>query len=239
LRLVQLRDRRLRLAGRDDIRASTDEQTLGPEAQRAALALYCERHALTLVAVHADLGVSGAAPLDKRPGMVSALAALAEFGAGVLLVAKRDRLARDVMSVAVIEKAASNSGARVVSAAGEGTDSEDADDPTAQLMRRIIDAFAEYERLVIKARTKAALAVKRARGQRTGKLPFGSGVADDGKTLVTDPAEQRAMEEVRALRASGLSCRKIVARLNAEGVACRGARWHLTTVSMICHLQAA
>ena len=45
------------------------------------------------------------------------------------------------------------------SAAGEGTDT---DGPTDILMRRIVDAFGEYERLIIKARTKAALRSRRA-----------------------------------------------------------------------------
>ena len=40
-------------------------------------------------------------------------------------------------------------------------------------MRRIVDAFAEYERLVIKARTRAALAVKRTRGERIDGIPYG------------------------------------------------------------------
>jgi DNA invertase Pin-like site-specific DNA recombinase len=67
---------------------------------------------------------------------------------------RKDRLGRDVVAVALVERLISRKGARLVSAAGEGTDS---DDPTAILMRRIVDAFSEYERLLIGARTKAAL----------------------------------------------------------------------------------
>ena len=81
----------------------------------------------------------------------------------MLLVAKRDRLGRDVIAVAMIERLIAKRGARVVSAAGEGTDS---DDPSALLMRRLIDSFAEYERALIAARTRAALAAKRRRGER-------------------------------------------------------------------------
>ncbi len=39
-------------------------------------------------------------------------------------------------------------------------------------MRRIVDAFAEYERLLIKAHTRAALAVKRSRGEQTCDIPY-------------------------------------------------------------------
>jgi DNA invertase Pin-like site-specific DNA recombinase len=95
------------------------------------------------------------------------------------LVAKRDRLGRYVIAVAMIERLVTKSGARVVSAAGEGTDS---DDPAALLMRRLIDSFAEYERALIAARTRAALAAKRRRGERvSGIIPFGYQLADDGR----------------------------------------------------------
>lgn len=216
------------------IRASTEEQALGPEAQRAALTSYCQRTGTTLAATYEDLGVSGAAPMDRRPGMVAALAALSHVKGSVLLVAKRDRLARDVMSAAFIEKAARDAGARVVSVAGEGTDSSDADDPSAQLMRRIIDAFAEYERMLIKARTRAALAVKRARGQRIGALPLGSTVGADNRTLTPDRAEASTVALIRELRARGLPLRDIVDYLNEEKRPCRGDRWHLTTVARVC-----
>jgi DNA invertase Pin-like site-specific DNA recombinase len=121
-------------------------------------------------------GISGAASIDKRPGLLGALEVL---GTGdVLLVAKRDHLGRDPIVVAMIEAAVNRQGARVVSAAGEGTDD---DEPTNVLMRRIVDAFAEYERLIIKARTRLALAAKKRRGQRMESLPIGFDLMDDGE----------------------------------------------------------
>ena len=113
--------------------------------------------------------LSGGLPLAKRTTLLDALAALAR--GDVLLVAKRDRLSRgDMMTTAMIEAAVKRAGARIVSAAGEGTES---DDPASVLMRRIVDAFGEYERLLIKARTRAALKAKKARGERYGQVPYG------------------------------------------------------------------
>ena len=83
----------------------------------------------------------------------------------MLIVAKRDRLGRDVIAVAMIERLAERKGARILSAAGEGTEGSD---PASMLQRRILDAFSEYERLIIGARTKAALKAKRARGEAAG-----------------------------------------------------------------------
>lgn len=217
------------------VRVSTDEQNLGPEAQRAALARWCEARGARLAAVCVDHGVSGAAALDRRPGLLAALDALAEHGAGTLLVAKRDRLARDVMTAAMVEAAAARVGGKVQSAAGEG----EGDDPAALLMRRMVDAFAEYERALIRGRTKAALAVKRTRGERVGALPIGSGLADDGHTLVVDAGEARAVELIRELRATGLSFVGIARELNERGIAARGGRWHPTTVDRVLRRVAA
>lgn len=101
--------------------------------------------------------------------------ALSILGSGdVLLVAKRDRLGRDPLIVALIEAAVSRKGCRIVSAAEEGTAS---DGPTDVLMRRMVDSFAEYERLVIKSRTRAALDAKpptrRTDRHRPLRLPAG------------------------------------------------------------------
>ena len=148
------------------LRVSTDQQTqsgAGLDAQHDA----CLRVAGELAGVYRDEGVSGKTGLDKRPAL---LEAIAELGKGdVLIVAKRDRLGRDPLVVAMIESAVQRKGARIVSAAGEGTDS---DSPTDVLMRRMVDAFAEYERLIIGARTKAALQAKKQRGERTGSIPY-------------------------------------------------------------------
>ena len=218
------------------LRESTDEQAesgLGLEAQLAACNAWCAARGYEVSAVRRDEGVSGSTPVDKRAGLTSALAAL---GRGtVLVVAKRDRLARSVGIAAVLEETARRRGASV-----ETPDAPDSEDPFAQAMRGMLDVFAQLERAQIGARTKAALAAKRARGEKTGgAVPLGLSLADDGKTLVRDDRELEALDRVRALRHDGASMREIAARLNAEGVPCRGARWHLTTVARLLSREAA
>ena len=142
--------------------------------------------------------MSGGLPLEKRTILLDALTALAK--GDVLLVAKRDRLSRgDMMTTAMIEAAVKRAGARIVSAAGEGTES---DDPASVLMRRIVDAFGEYERLLIKARTRAALKAKKARGERYGQVPYGRRLAGDGIRLEPDPAEASTVALIVELRAA-------------------------------------
>lgn len=211
------------------VRVSTDDQHQGPKAQRDALAAWCARTGAELVAVFEDRGVSGAAELDKRPGLLAALDAVEAGGCGVLLVAKRDRLARDVMLAAMVERIAERAGAVVTAAdgAGEGTG------PEAVLFRRMVDAFAEYERAIIRARTRAALGAKSARGERVGAVPLGARLSSDGVHLEADPNEARALAVVRELRDAGLSVRAIAAELDARGVPARGERWHPTTVARL------
>ena len=217
------------------LRVSTDEQAesgLGLEAQLAACTAWCAARGYTVAGVHRDEGVSGSTAVDKRPGLT---AALAELGRGAVLVAaKRDRLARSVGIAAVLEEAAKRLGATV-----ETPDAPEGGDPFADAMRGMMDVFSQLERAMIAARTKAALGAKKARGERVGSVPLGCAVAADGKTLVADAAEREALELVRALRADGLSMRDIAARLNAEGVPCRGSRWHLTTVARLLSRGAA
>lgn len=211
------------------LRVSTDDQALGPEAQRASIEAWAAARGVVVVAWCCDQGVSGAAPIDKRPALLDALAALREHGAGVLVVAKRDRLARDSMIAAMVERMAAAAGADVLSAAGEG----EGDGPEALLMRRLIDAFAEYERALIAARTRAALAVKAGRRELVGAPRLGERVAADGVHVERDGAEAEALALIEALRRQGMTIRGIADELTARGVPARGGRWHPTTVARV------
>lgn len=226
------------------LRVSTDEQVesrAGLEAQLHAIRRHCERHELTLSGTYSDEGVSGAAQLDKRPGLLDAVNAVTR--GAVLLVSKRDRLARDVVACAVVERMVAKRGGRVVSVAGEGTDSDDA---TSILMRRIVDAFAEHERLVIAARTRAALQAKRRRGERAGRIPLGYTLAPaDTSTarsrsglpvaLVPVERELKVVERIRREHAAGLSMRTIAQRLTTDEIptSTGKTRWCHSTVQRV------
>ena len=204
------------------LRVSTDDQHLGPDAQRASIEAWAKREGVVLVAFHLDQGVSGGTEVGDRPGLLAALGDLKAHGAGVLVAAKRDRLARDVVIASVIERMTVDAGAHVATADGVSS----ADTPEGALMRVLLDAFASYERSCIRSRTKAALGVKKGRGERVGTLPLGHALAEgEAKKIAPTVAhELAAVERVRALRAEGVSLRGIVARLTLEGFACRTGR---------------
>jgi DNA invertase Pin-like site-specific DNA recombinase len=210
------------------IRVSTDEQSLSIEAQHQALARWCQTHQAQLLAVYENVGVSGSTPLEKHPGLLRALNALARDRA--LLVVRRDRLARDTLTAALAERIAQKAGASIVTVSGEGN----GDGPEAQLMRTILDAFAQYEKALIVLRTKAGLARKREKGERLGMVPYGKRLAADRVHLLDHPTEQAVIVTVRALRASGLSYRAIAAELNRRGLTNRvGGRFTHTQVVRI------
>ncbi len=216
------------------LRVSTDEQAesgLGLESQRAT----CEAKARDLgaqdISVFADEGFGGSTPVAERPGLTEALETLRE--GDVFIVAKRDRIARDYMLAGWVDLAVARARARLVSVAGEGTDS---DDPMSRVMRVIVDAFAQYERDMIRARTKSALKVKRTRSEKTGgAVPFGYRVVSTEiymrgdkvrkrHKLGPDAGEQEAIRRMRELRAQGLGWRAIASCISESGIRGRGCR---------------
>jgi DNA invertase Pin-like site-specific DNA recombinase len=208
------------------LRVSTDEQTLGPEAQRAAIETWAAREGITIASWRDDLGISGAAELTDRPGLEGAISDLRAHNAGVLAVAKRDRLARDLAKVREILVLVHLAGAAVRSADG----ASDAEGPEGVLLQTMIDAFAEYERLLIRTRTKAALDRKRAKGEAVGRPPYGFRVSKtDGKRLVESPGEQAVIREIVRLKRADAPEREIAEELTRLGHVSRVGKPFLQT----------
>jgi DNA invertase Pin-like site-specific DNA recombinase len=218
-------------------RVSTDEQAatgLGLAAQVAACEQFAAKAGHTVTACHTDAGVSGAAGIEDRPGLMAAVASLRRGDA--LLIAKRCRLGRDTMAILMIEKAVSRKGAVILSSDGIGN----ADDPASQFMKNVIDAASVYERGLIRSRTKAALAAKRAAGELAGEVPFGW-MADDTGRLIEVADEQAVLRIIGELRQAGVSLRKIAGILTDAGhITKKGnATWTHTSVKSILDRQAA
>lgn len=213
------------------VRVSTDTQAdsgAGLAAQRAAIDAFAKRAGLTITATFEDAGVSGAAGLEDRPGLAAAVGFLKR--GDTLIVAKRDRLGRDTFNVMLIEKAVAKRGATVVSADGVGNGDGAAD----VFMRSVMDAAAQFERGLIAARTKAAMAAKRVANERIGEVPFGWCLDDAGR-LVEDADEQAVIEQILECRRLGTSLRRIAAILNDAGVVTKKgkASWSHSTVQSI------
>src|SRR6201746_1819990 len=134
------------------LRVSTARQGhsgLGLEAQRAAIALFAESEGFDMVEefIEVESG-KGSDALERRPQLANALARAKRAKCSVV-VAKLDRLSRDVAFIASLMSR------RVPFISVElGTDC----DP---FMLHLYAALAEKERALISARTKQALAAKK------------------------------------------------------------------------------
>lgn len=201
------------------IRVSTDldRQSLGADAQRVALERWAEATGAHLAQVFVE-EVSGGAPLDKRPVLLQAIAIVAELGAASLVVQRLDRFSRDPLTAALAESELRKSGACLACSDGAGS----GDSPTDELIRGILLSVARFEKALIRSRIKAALAVKRSRGERVGAAPYG--MKTDGKMLAIHPDETVIVERLRALRASGLTLRAVIDRATAEGLLNRAGK---------------
>lgn len=212
-------------------RVSSDKQAesgAGIAAQAAAIKSYAKQAGLDLVESYSDDGISGAAGIEGRPGLAAAIGRLRR--GDVLVIAKRDRLGRDMMTTLTIERAVAKRGASIVSADGVGNGDGAAD----AFMRSVMDAAAQFERDLIKARTRAAMAEKRKANHRIGDIPFGWSLAADGK-LEPVAAEQEILDLIRELRESGVSLRRIADQLTDLGIVTKkgNAKWSHSTVRSV------
>src|SRR5262249_40481249 len=173
------------------IRVSSEEQAdsgLGLEAQRQRINAYCEMKGLKLAGVFEDPGVSGGKPLGTRPSGTRLLAE-AKRSRGIVVVARLDRLFRSVADAAQTIASFDKLGIELV-AISEGFDMTN---PYGRAMAQMASVFAELERAMIRERTKAAMKVKRGRGERMSHhVPFGWDEGPNG-VLVENPSEQKVI----------------------------------------------
>ncbi len=183
------------------IRVSTAGQGksgLGIEAQREAIQRFAEAEGAAIVAEFVEVETGkGADALERRPHLAAALATAKGHKCPVV-VAKLDRLSRDVAFIASLMAQ------RVPFVSVElGADA----DP---FMLHLYAALAEKERNLISQRTKAALAAAKARGTKLG--------GDRGYRITKEAAKAgvEARQTLAAERAADVA--PIIAGLQAEGI---------------------
>jgi DNA invertase Pin-like site-specific DNA recombinase len=207
-------------------RTSTVQQGrggLGVEAQREAVARFGAAEGLSILAEHVEVETSkGSDALDRRPILREALAT-AKKGKAAVVVAKLDRLSRDV---AFISGLMAQGVPFVVCDLGAGCD---------PFMLHIYAALAEKERSMIAERTRAALARKKAAGAILGNrtnLGVAQGMGQAANRKGADDFAANVMPVVHQIQASGATTMKaIAAALNERNVrTARGGAWYTSTV---------
>jgi DNA invertase Pin-like site-specific DNA recombinase len=214
------------------LRVSTGQQGksgLGIEAQRAAIAAFAafaaaEGLTITVEFVEVETG-KGSDALERRPVLAAALAAARKARVPVI-VAKLDRLSRDVAFIAGLM---AHKVPFIVAELGADAD---------PFMLHLYAALAEKERRLISERTRAALAAKKAQGTLLGNR---TNLAEAGaKGIATNRAAAGAfaaniLPVIGEAQAGGATSFQAVAdALNARGLRSpRGGDWHSTTVRNI------
>lgn len=207
-------------------RCSTKEQGksgLGLEAQEAAARSFALANGFDVVDCVQEVA-SGSLDLDDRQVLKSALARAKKLKCPVI-VSKLDRLSRDV---AFISSLMSNRVPFIVAELGIDTD---------PFILHLYAALGEKERKLIGARTKAALAAKKANGFQLGNLASLSKHRSKGHATNAQKAldfKAKLLPRINDLRAKGMSMALIAATFNEEGVKTMlGGTWTHSTVSRI------
>jgi DNA invertase Pin-like site-specific DNA recombinase len=200
---------------------------LGLEAQRAAVKAYVAGIGGGIIAEFMEIESGRNC---ERPRLAAALN-LCQVAGAKLVIARLDRLARNVHFISgLMEKE---------------VDFVATDLPNATpFMLHIYAAVAQEESRAISARTKAALAARKARGLPLGApkghswlRQFGNAAGIAGTQKSARRRAERLAPIIDDVRASGVtSLRGIATELNARSIPSpRRGRWHATTVDRLLH----
>jgi DNA invertase Pin-like site-specific DNA recombinase len=183
--------------------------------QRDTIAAFAKRAGYELVGEFYDAAVSGADPIETRPGFSALLDRIEGNGVRVVLVEDASRFARDLVAQELGLLMLGRRDVRVLTAGGD--DLTDTSDPTRIMMRQIAGAFAEYEKRRLVAKLRAARDRKAAAG---GKAHGRYGYAREAP---------EALAAAKELRAQGLSLRAISAALAERGLLTSGGKPYAAT----------
>jgi DNA invertase Pin-like site-specific DNA recombinase len=201
----------------------------GLDAQSTAVREFVRRAGLSVVGEFSDPGVSGTVPLEDRPGLSAALDAVLRTGAGALVVARHDRLARDTLQALLIERAFANARSRILYADGSNGESD-----TDHFTRTVLHAAAEQAKRETVRRLRAGREAKRERNPAAyvgGRPAFGYRADPETRELGVDPDAAGVVRAIFKMARRGESVRSISARLDAERAGDR--RWHPTAVARV------
>jgi DNA invertase Pin-like site-specific DNA recombinase len=211
------------------VRVSTSAQGrsgLGLEAQRAAIARFAQAEATDVTQVYEEIETgSGADALERRPQLAAALKAARKAKAPVL-VAKLDRLSRDVHFISGLM---SHRVEFIVCDLGRQSD---------PFVLHLYAALAEKERGMISARTKAGLAAAKARGTKLGMRAKSKQAAREIRAAGAEANKVKALEQIETIRdriesalKDGATLRMAADLLNQRNVASPGGgSWHAPSV---------
>jgi DNA invertase Pin-like site-specific DNA recombinase len=166
--------------------------------QGEAVAAYARQAGYRVVEEFRDPAVSGADPIETRPGFAALLDRIEGNGVRTVLVEDASRFARDLVTQELGIVALVARGVRVLTSGGE--DLTATDDPFKVAMRQIAGAFAQLEKARLVAKLRHARERKRATtGRCEGRPPVPARVVEAARRLArANPRthERRSLRQI-------------------------------------------
>lgn len=203
----------LRVSGKSQIDGD------GFPRQREAIRRFAAAHGYHIGQWFTERAVTGKTEWAERPAWAEMVAKL--NGTKVIIIEKLDRLARDLMVQEHIIADLRHRGISLISVAEPDLC---VDDPSRKLLRQIMGAIAEYDRVMIVMKLKAARhRMRESEGRCEGQKPYGT---LDGEAAI--------LSRMQLLRSAGEPYHVIATTLNTDGMRPRkGDQWHAQTVNKI------
>jgi len=203
----------LRTSSAANVGADKDSE----KRQRAAIATYAKSAGLEIVAEFYDEAVSGADPIEIRPGFSALLDRIESNGVRVVVVEDASRFARELAVQEAGILALIDRGVRVFTASGD--DLTQTDDPFKVAMRQIAGVFAQLEKARLVGKLKAARDRKRTELAKAAK--GGAKVKVEGrkshKELNADMVDLAKKLHRYPVNGKRRSLREIAAELATQG----------------------
>ncbi len=193
-----------------------DEKGLSLENQESKIYSYADTKDLEVSEIYKDDGKS--AKNVKRDKLQEVLDGVKDGTVGHVIIYKIDRLTRSIKDLGMLLELFEKHGV-ALSAVVESLDTTSA---SGRMIVNMIGVIAQWERETISERTKSALAVKRKRGERLGRIPFG--YKAKGIMLVKVPKEQDTLKTIMNLHESGKGYEEIARYLNKKKILTRSKR---------------
>ncbi len=134
------------------------------QRQRAAIEAFATRAGIEVDKWYYDAAVSGADPIDTRPGFAAALEHIASSGVRTIIVETANRFARDLIVQETGFRLLRDQGVELIAADSPSSFIEDT--PTAALIRQVLGAVAQFEKAALVAKLKGA---RERRKRETGR----------------------------------------------------------------------
>ena len=177
--------------------------------QRKAIESYAKSAGVVIIEWFYDAAVSGADPIETRPGFTAALARIAGNGVRTIIVETTNRFARDLMVQEVGFAMLRDLGITLIAADSPSSFLDDG--PTSKLIRQILGAVSEFDKAMTVAKLKGARdRVRRQRGKCEGRKSYSE--REGGAELVAMARQLHTNPHGRSP-----SLRTVAAALAAQG----------------------